>query len=364
MVASSLVQRQQALQAWAVQQLATPGLGGLRGDIEVVSGDASFRRYFRGHTSTGTVVLVDAPPDKENSRPFIDIGKRLRQAGVRAPQVWAADAGLGFMCLEDFGNTLLWPALEQARRVADYTAARRLYQRCFDELLLIQLCDARQPPLPPYDTNLLLREMRLFSEWFCGGLLKHVLPAAEQVLVEAAFTVLCENALQQQQVFVHRDYHSRNLMMLDEPGTAIGVIDFQDAVLGPLTYDLVSLLKDCYIEWPRAEVNQWALDYAGQAQARGVLQNMQPERFLRDFDLMGAQRHVKVLGIFSRLWLRDGKSGYLKDIPLTFRYLQQVAGEQPQLREFAHWLEMQVAPLLPAALAAAEAAALRREIQP
>ncbi len=363
MVSSSLVQRQQALQTWAVQQLAVLGLGALPGDIETVSGDASFRRYFRGHTAAGTVVLVDAPPDKENSRPFIDIDARLRAAGVRAPRLLAADAGLGFMCLEDFGNTLLWPALEQARLATDYAVAGQLYQRCFDELLLIQQANALQPPLPVYDTALLLREMRLFSEWFCGGLLQRDLSAAENALVEAAFAVLCESALQQTQVFVHRDYHSRNLMLLSEAGTAIGVIDFQDAVLGPLTYDLVSLLKDCYIEWPRAQVNAWALSFAAQAQARGMLPELPPAQFLREFDLMGAQRHIKVLGIFSRLWLRDGKRGYLKDIPLTFRYLQQVASEQPQLASFAQWLDAQVAPRLSSALAAAEAQANRGAAQ-
>jgi aminoglycoside/choline kinase family phosphotransferase len=264
------------------------------------------------------------------------------------------------MCLEDFGDSLLWPELEQARLAADYPGARHLYQRCFDELLLIQQADAQQPPLPRYDAALLLREMRLFSEWFCGGLLQCELSAAESQLVEAAFAVLCENALQQTQVFVHRDYHSRNLMLLSETGSAIGVIDFQDAVLGPLTYDLVSLLKDCYIEWPRAQVNEWALAFATQAQARGVLPLLQPAQFLREFDLMGAQRHIKVLGIFSRLWLRDGKSGYLKDIPLTFRYLQQVANEQPRLASFAHWLDSHVTPRLPAALSAAEAVARYR----
>jgi aminoglycoside/choline kinase family phosphotransferase len=354
---SSLVQRQQALQSWAVQQLAALGLAALRGDIEAVSGDASFRRYFRGHTATGSLVWVDAPPEQENSRPFIDIDRRLLAAGVRVPRLLAADADLGFMCLEDFGDLLLWSPLEQARLARDYALARQLYQRCFDQLLLIQKADAHKPPLPLYDTALLLREMRLFTEWFCGGLLQRQLSAAEQKMMEAAFAVLCENALQQTQVFVHRDYHSRNLMLLKEAGTAIGVIDFQDAVAGPLAYDLVSLLKDCYIEWPRSLVNEWALQFAAQAKANGVLPTLQPPEFLREFDLMGAQRHIKVLGIFSRLWLRDGKSGYLKDIPLTFRYLQQVASEQPPLADFAEWLAINVAPQLPAALVVAETAA-------
>jgi aminoglycoside/choline kinase family phosphotransferase len=348
-----LIQRQQALQAWAAAQLANHGPGTLASDIVAVSGDASFRRYFRGFTATASVVLVDAPPDKENSQPFIDVDRRLLAAGVRVPRVIATDLAQGFMALEDFGNDLLWPALEQQRLAGDYFAALTLYQRCFDELLLIQRADAGQLPL--YDDALLLREMRLFSEWFCGGLLQHPLSDTEQQLVEQAFAVLSSSARQQTRVFVHRDYHSRNLMLLSDDG--IGVIDFQDAVLGPVTYDLVSLLKDCYIEWPREQVREWAMAFAQQAQACGILPTISNEQFLRDFDLMGAQRHIKVLGIFSRLWLRDGKSLYLKDIPLTFRYLQQVVAEQPSLVEFAKWLRAVIEPLLPFALERAKATA-------
>lgn len=353
MAAASLIQRQQALQVWVTTQLAIHGSEALVGDIVAVSGDASFRRYFRGFTATTSVVLVDAPPDKENSHPFIEVDRRLLAAGVRVPQVLAADLAQGFMALEDFGNDLLWPALEQQRVAADYNAAFNLYQRCFDELLLIQRADTQK--LPVYDDALLLREMRLFSEWFCGGLLQRPLSDSEQLLVERAFAVLSASARQQTQVFVHRDYHSRNLMLLRDGG--IGVIDFQDAVAGPVTYDLVSLLKDCYIEWPRAQVAAWALQFAQQARASGILPLLSDAQFLRDFDLMGAQRHIKVLGIFSRLWLRDGKSGYLKDIPLTFRYLQQVVVEQPSLAEFGGWLESVIGPLLPAALERAQATA-------
>ena len=364
MPASPQIQRQHALQQWAATQLPALGLGELQGDIDAVSGDASFRRYFRGRTAVGTFVLVDAPPDRENSLPFIEVDRRLQAAGVRVPRLLAADTDPGFMCLEDFGNSLLWPALEPARIAADYAMATRLYQRCFDELLLIQRADARHPPLPLYDRALLLRELRLFSEWFCGGLLQRPLVPAEEQLVEAAFAVLCDAALQQPQVFVHRDYHSRNLMLLNEPGTAIGVIDFQDAVLGPVTYDLVSLLKDCYIEWPRAQVNRWALDFAAQAHAQGIIPTVNPAKFQRDFDLMGAQRHIKVLGIFSRLWLRDGKSGYLKDIPLTFRYLRQVAVEHAELAAFAQWLTRDIEPqLLPALERESAVAELRRKGQ-
>ena len=353
MAVTSLIQRQQALQAWAAAQLAECGPGNLVGDIVAVSGDASFRRYFRGITATTSVVLVDAPPDRENSQPFIDVDRRLLAAGVRVPQVMAADLAQGFMALEDFGNELLWPALEQQRLAGEYTAALALYQQCFDELLLIQRADTER--LPAYDDALLLREMRLFSEWFCAGLLQHPLADSELQLVEQAFALLSRSARQQTQVFVHRDYHSRNLMLL--PAGGIGVIDFQDAVSGPVTYDLVSLLKDCYIEWPRAQVRAWAVAFAQQAQARGILPAISSERFLADFDLMGAQRHIKVLGIFSRLWLRDGKSGYLKDLPLTFRYLQQVVMEEPSLAEFAGWLEAVIWPLLLPAIERAKAVA-------
>ena len=324
-------------------------LGALMGDIESVSGDASFRRYFRGRTASVSVVLVDAPPEKENSRPFVEVATRLQSAGVRAPRVLAVDFALGFMCLEDFGDQLLWPALEAARLAADFEEAGRLYQQCLEELLLIQRAEARTPPLPHYDDALLQRELHLFSEWFCAGLLKRPLDKQETALVEALFAFLCREVQQQVQVFVHRDYHSRNLMLLQDG--SIGVIDFQDAVLGPITYDLVSLFKDCYIEWPRSQVNEWALQFAEQAHAVGLLATYNERAFLRDFDLMGAQRHLKVLGIFSRLWLRDGKSGYLKDIPLTFRYLQQVMKEQPECKAFAQWLEVAVVPHLPAALA-------------
>ena len=350
-----MLERQRSLQRWAQLQLPALGFGELAGDIVAVSGDASFRRYFRGRAAARSVVLVDAPPDKENSHPFVEIAHRLRAAGVRAPEVLAADFAQGFLCLEDFADQLLWPALEQARVAADFARAGQLYQRCLEELLLIQRAEARQPPLPHYDDALLLREMRLFSEWFCAGLLQRPLTPAETALVEDLFAHLSSAARQQVQVFVHRDYHSRNLMLL--PNGGIGVIDFQDAVLGPATYDLVSLLKDCYIEWPRSQVNEWALEFAGQAQALGILPKLSPWQFLRDFDLMGAQRHLKVLGIFSRLWLRDGKSGYLKDIPLTFRYLQQVVNEQPHCVAFAEWLETKIAPALPDALAQAQATA-------
>jgi aminoglycoside/choline kinase family phosphotransferase len=248
----------------------------------------------------------------------------------------------------------LWTPLDAARRNALVApTAHDLYQSAFAELLRIQRCTAAT--LPPYDDALLLREMRLFTEWFCGGLMQYTLDAAEQRMLEAAYAFLAQAARAQPQVFVHRDYHSRNLMY--RAGNSPGVIDFQDAVRGAVTYDLVSLLKDCYIEWPRAQVNAWALDYAAQAQAAGIVGYVNTADFLRDFDLMGAQRHIKVLGIFSRLWLRDGKRGYLRDIPLTMRYLVTVLPEHPELAAFAAWLGQRILPQLEAALAREESAA-------
>ncbi len=337
-----LRQRAAELEHWFAGQLPTLGGGTLRGSLVPVSGDASFRRYFRGVTETGTWILVDAPPECENSKPFAHVAGLLAAGGVAVPTVAATDLGRGFMCLGDLGDILLWTKLDAAR-----SAPAALYQSAFAELLKIQRCASAT--LPPYDEALLLREMRLFTEWFCGGLLQYTLSSAEHALLKEVYVFLVESALAQPQVFVHRDYHSRNLMYRE--GLAPGVLDFQDAVRGPVTYDLVSLLKDCYIEWPRKQVNAWALDYAAQARRVGIPGEPDEGAFLRAFDLMGAQRHIKVLGIFSRLWLRDGKRNYLRDIPLTMRYLVTVLPEHPRLAAFNAWLHVHILPRLDTSLA-------------
>ncbi len=349
-----LRQRAADLQQWFTGLLPSLAGGALQGALRPVSGDASFRRYFRGVTTKGTWILVDAPPARENSKPFVAVAALFAAGGVAAPAVIATDLSRGFMCLSDLGDTVLWVPLDAAQRNPAVTpAASFLYQSAFAELLKIQRCDATT--LPPYDDALLLREMRLFTEWFCGGLMQLTLTAAEHAMLEEVYAFLVEAALAQPQVFVHRDYHSRNLMYRE--GQAPGVIDFQDAVRGPLTYDIVSLLKDCYIEWPRAQVNAWVLDYAAQAERAGIVEKLNGTAFLRDFDLMGAQRHLKVLGIFSRLWLRDGKRGYLRDIPLTMRYLVSVLPEHPQLAAFAGWLHTHILPNLAVALIRTQAEA-------
>jgi aminoglycoside/choline kinase family phosphotransferase len=258
----------------------------------------------------------------------------------------AYDCEAGFMCLGDFGDELLWSRLDAARvSVQVQPTATTLYQGAFSELLKIQATDAAT--LPPYDAALLQREMQLFIDWFCQKLLDLELKVEELALIQRVFTLLIARAEAQPQVFVHRDYHSRNLMYRGE--LALGVIDFQDAVRGPLTYDLVSLLRDCYIEWPPAQVERWLRDYAHAA--RTAPGRVPDDATLRqDFDWMGMQRHLKVLGIFARLWLRDGKRGYLGDLPLTLRYLTSVARDYREFDDFTRWLAVRVTAALPRVL--------------
>ncbi|MGA0807181.1 MAG: aminoglycoside phosphotransferase family protein [Pseudohongiellaceae bacterium] len=329
--------RRQALEAWFTAQCQSLGLGTPADGIAPVSGDASFRRYFRGVTTQGQWILVDAPPDKEDSRPFLAVQALLQQGAVQVPQVFAADLQQGFMCLQDFGSDLLWPALDLARQRGDLAAAGALYREALAELLKIQHCPAHA--LPPYDTALLRREVLLFRDWLCAGILGMTLGAEDQRLLEALFDLLVQSALEQPRVFVHRDYHSRNLMLLP---SGIGVIDFQDAVQGPFSYDLVSLLKDCYIAWPDASVQAWALDYLARASDARLVPQLDERAFLRSFDLMGVQRHLKAAGIFCRLWLRDGKPGYLGDIPRTLGYIMQLSARDGIIGEFRDWLDVKV----------------------
>lgn len=333
--------RRAALWSWFVSLCPLYALGQPLGGIQDVSGDASFRRYFRGLTTSGSWILVDAPPDKENSRPFLDVQASLLAGGVQVPQVIAADLQQGFMCLQDFGSDLLWPALERARIQGNTESATALYQQACSQLLKIQRCPAQS--LPPYSEALLLREVLLFRDWLCEGVLGLQLASGDSKLLTATFDLLIQSALAQPRVYVHRDYHSRNLMLLD---SGIGVIDFQDAVHGPFSYDLVSLLKDCYIAWPTATVEIWALDYLARAHDAGIVPKLDEAVFLRSFHLMGAQRHLKAAGIFCRLWQRDGKPGYLQEIPRTLGYIAALPADQGLLGEFGDWLQQKVLPVL------------------
>ena len=292
--------------------------------LEPVSGDASFRRYFRAQTANDAYIAVDAPPDKEDSGSFVRIAEHWYQLGIRVPKVIKADLRLGFMLLEDFGDRQLLPEL----LTMDAT-----YASALDTLLAIQSI----PPeaLPAYDEPFLRCEMELFPEWFLSHLLELDTHPIFQELTRV-FALLVGSAKAQVPVCVHRDYHSRNLMPLRDGG--LGVIDFQDAVIGPVTYDLVSLLRDSYIDWPDDQVYQWVEDYRLQLLTTGFFVP-DSARFKKDFDLMGMQRQLKVVGIFSRLYLRDGKSGYLKDIPRTFNYLLNSARRYSEFSSFAQQLE-------------------------
>jgi hypothetical protein len=325
-----------ALLQWC-SKLVEPVAGRSLG-LCAVAGDASFRRYYRLAGCEPTRIAVFAPPDKERNLEFTRIAALLRAAGVCAPEVLAHDSANGFLLLSDFGDTLMLGGLDES-------SVDGLYARAMDTLLHIQgaatVCEGWQ--LPPYSEELLLQEMELFPAWYLEGLLGIALGARDRALLQALFARLVASAREQPQVFVHRDFHSRNLMLL--PGGALGVIDFQDAVTGPLTYDLVSLLRDCYVEWPPARVEAWAASFAARAVAAGSMQPVPAATFRRWFDWMGLQRHIKVLGIFARLWLRDGKPGYLGDLPLVMRYTLDVASAYPETAPFAAWFRERVLPV-------------------
>ncbi len=309
------------------------------------SEDASFRQYLRLEADGHTQIVMDAPPELEPCEQFVKVAGLLRGAGLSAPEISAQNLEQGFLLLTDFGGS------DYLSQLHDETEAE-LYRDALAALLLMQTrIDAAD--LPPYDEALLLREMDLFHDWFLGRMLGIELNAEQQRVWRDCRRRLVDNALAQPQVFVHRDYHSRNLMKITRRNP--GILDFQDAVRGPITYDLVSLLRDCYIDWPAARVEELALDYYRAARANGLLE-ADGAQFLRWFDLMGMQRHLKAVGIFARLRIRDGKSRYLQDIPRTLGYLREVAA--------AHESMDGLAALIEELELASRAAALARQVSP
>ena len=285
--------------------------------LSPASEDASFRSYLRLETAAESLIVMDAPPAKEPCDQFIAVAQKLRDAGLSAPEIIARNPAEGFLVLTDFGGSDYLSQLNPESEAS-------LYGDALAALLLMQTrIDATD--LPPYDAALLNREMDLFHDWFLGKLLGISLDPGQQAIWQSIKQTLVDNALAQPQVFVHRDYHSRNLMKL-ETGNP-GILDFQDAVKGPITYDLVSLLRDCYIDWPPIRVEQLALDYYEFAKVNDLV-NVKAAQFMRWFNLMGIQRQLKAIGIFSRLKIRDGKAGYLKDIPRTLEYLRQVSADE------------------------------------
>lgn len=286
------------------------------------SDDASFRRYFRVHFDDGSrsLVAMDAPTAHEDCRPFIHVATLFAAAGVNVPRIHAQDLAQGFLLLSDLGSTTYLEALDDA-------SADRLYLDAIDALVRIQRA-GNQGELPEYDRGLLRRELMLFPDWYCARQLQRDLTGAQREALERSFELLLANALAQPKVNVHRDYHSRNLM-LTEPNP--GILDFQDAVFGPITYDLVSLLRDAYIAWPEERVLDWCVRYWERARRAGLPVAPDFSEFYRDFEWMGAQRQLKVLGIFARLCLRDGKPAYLRDQPLVMRYLRQTCARYREL---------------------------------
>jgi len=293
--------------------------------LSPASADASFRSYLRLTSADESRIVMDAPPDKEPCDPFILVADKLRAAGLSAPEIIERNLEHGFLVLTDFGSSDYLSQLGPATEAALYG----------DALAALQLMQTRidADDLPAYDSALLQREMDLFHDWFLGKLMGVSLDPEQQASWQSIKQRLVDNALAQPQVFVHRDYHSRNLMKLERMNP--GILDFQDAVKGPITYDLVSLLRDCYIAWPASRVDQLALDYHEFARASNLVE-VEAAQFLQWFNLMGIQRHLKAVGIFSRLNIRDGKAGYLADIPRTLEYLRQVsAGESAMAGLFA-----------------------------
>jgi aminoglycoside/choline kinase family phosphotransferase len=308
----------------------TEDLGFDDGSIAPASADASFRRYFRVTRGSDTYIVMDAPPDKEDLAPFLKVGRILNDIGVNAPAVLARDDARGLLLLSDLGTQLYLDALRDA------AAADTLYGDALRALREIQTADAALgAQLPPYSHALLMREMELMPEWFLQRHLGFAPSAADRRMLNQLFELLSRSAAEQPAVIVHRDYHSRNLLVTADRNP--GILDFQDAVWGPVTYDVASLLKDCYIAWPAARVRDWVLGFREGLLERGFASGSATQ-FLKWFDLIGLQRHIKVLGIFARLYYRDGKAGYLKDLPRVLDYTRTTAGAYPETAPFAQFI--------------------------
>lgn len=321
-----MTQRYTLLHHWAQQIANNSNI-----TLHLISGDASFRKYYRAENR----IWVDAPPETEKNAEFLANAVALQRCGVLAPEVYAADLTQGFLCVSDLGDQSLF-ALLAPTNVVDW------YQRA---LALLPKLYAVDLPLPDFDSGFMERENAIFPEWFLSHHLGLSLDASTQTLLSDTFAVLMANNLAQPQVVMHRDFHSRNLMVVDR--TELAVIDFQDMVRGPVTYDMVSLIKDCYCDWSE-NVRQVALQQAfHQSVQCGVIDgSVSLEQFTRWFDLTGMQRHLKAIGIFARLHHRDGKSGYLKDIPRSLAYVDVVSARYPELAAFSRWMRAVVLPLL------------------
>ncbi len=306
----------------------TIDLGWKNARLEVASADASFRRYFRVQHAHQSYIAMDAPPDKEDIRPFIDISQRLLATGVHAPQIIAQHTAQGFLLLEDLGKTPYQEILTPNR-------ADTLYRDALQALITLQQADTTG--LAHYNAALLHQEMALMPKWFLQTHLGITLSSSQSHIIEQCFQQLITAIDEQPCQFVHRDYHSRNLMYTQHNNP--GIIDYQDAVRGPVSYDLVSLLRDCYVLWPDSKVTEWALYYKSMAVKKQRMPDLADIDFLKQMDLMGLQRHIKVLGIFARLKHRDSKPHYLADLPLTLSYVLHIGKRHPETRPLVELFE-------------------------
>jgi len=307
--------------------------------LTAISGDASFRSYFRVSLPQQSYVLMDAPWPQEDCGRFVLVQQSLQQAGLSVPDIVAQDLSHGFLLLSDLGDQLLQPLLTLQSLDQWYSQALALLTQ------VRQVTATAKGPLPAFDQSFLLRELMICPEWFLATHLKLSLTEQDWLVWQHSFELLIQSALEQPQVGMHRDFHSRNLM--PQPNGQLALIDFQDMVIGPISYDLVSLLKDCYIKWPRATVLPFVEAFYLQLQASSQLSvDVSLTQFIRWFDLIGLQRHIKVLGIFCRLYHRDQKAGYMADLPRVLAYVLESCGLYAEFQPLAHWLEQHVVPKL------------------
>jgi aminoglycoside/choline kinase family phosphotransferase len=309
------------LEQWLTQQWP-----GLRFHLKLLAGDCSLRRYFRVTVENQTFIAMDAPPDHEPCAAFVAIAEVFHQAKISVPVIYAKDLDKGFLLLSDFGNTLLSNIL-QANNVDSY------YQKAFAVILQIQQSSFNKALYTPpaFDTALYKHELNLCKEWYLENLLQAELSKTELQALEQTFECLITAALAQPQVLVHRDFHCRNIMIL--PNNELGILDFQDAVYGPITYDLVSLLRDCYIDWPLEQTQQWVFSFQQLLLQSGLIHEDRPQEFMRWFDWIGLQRHLKCLGIFSRMNLRYHKPEYLRYLPRVLNYIKTVTEKYPEFSD-------------------------------
>ena len=326
------------LKVWVTEQLGALAMDPCADDNwQPLRGDAGFRKYFRLSVAKEKLLAVYAPPATEDSEQFMRVATHLRMCGVNTPRVLAFDMLRGFLLIEDLGVTTVF---ERLTAIDDPTD---VYQQAFDELLKIQAAPVDQDIFPSYSTEKLIREMALFPTWFIPQLLGYSASDEESSLIVESFTCIATQLAAQPKCIVHRDFHSQNLIL--DHGS-VGVIDFQDAVVGPITYDLVSLLRDCYIVWSPERVKRLALSYRQQLETNEIATNLSEATFLRGFDWMGIQRHIKVMGIFARLSIRDGKSKYLSDLPVVIAYFLSVASKYQELETLVEWFKEALMPLI------------------